>query len=94
MIIIRLSTGWLVRLENKLRNIYYSDLEKIKEFRNILGEFPLIVGAGMTDEVAAEQLKYSDGGIVGSFFKTRGIAHNYMEEDRIVRFMNVVKQIT
>ena len=64
-----------------------TDLKKIMRFREILGDFPLIVGAGMTDATAAEQLMYSDGGIVGSYFKQGGDACAYMDEDRIARFM-------
>ena len=68
-----------------------TDLEKIKEFRTILGEFPLIVGAGMTDVTVAEQLQYADGGIVGSFFKYNGDAYGYMDPQRVERFMQAAK---
>ena len=64
-----------------------TDLEKIKQFRSILGEFPLIVGAGLTAETVREQLAYADGGIVGSYFKHNGDACNYMDEARVERFM-------
>ena len=66
-----------------------TDLEKIREFRTIPGEFPLIVGAGMTAEKVKEQLAYSDGGIVGSYFKKDGNAsfRNPMEEERVRAFM-------
>lgn len=64
-----------------------TDLEKIKEFRSDLGEFPLVVGAGMTADTAAEQLSYSDGGIVGSYFKVGGNAYGYMDENRVKTFM-------
>lgn len=44
--------------------------EKIAQFRAVLGaEVPLIVGAGLTVENAAEQLRLADGAIVGSYFK-------------------------
>lgn len=43
---------------------------KIARFREVLGEgVPLIVGAGLTVENAAEQLRLADGAIVGSYFK-------------------------
>ena len=41
----------------------------IQEFRNIIGDFPLIVGAGMTAENCVKQFAVADGGIVGSYFK-------------------------
>ena len=64
-----------------------TDLEKIKSFRTILGDFPLIVGAGMTAETAQEQLTYSDGAIVGSYFKESGITDNPVDEKRVQDFI-------
>lgn len=46
-----------------------TDIEKIRQFREILKEFPLIVGAGITPEHLKEQLDYCDGAIVGSYLK-------------------------
>ena len=64
-----------------------TDLEKIKTFRTILGDFPLIVGAGMTADTAQEQLTYSDGAIVGSYFKESGITDNPVDEKRVQDFI-------
>ena len=64
-----------------------TDLEKIKSFRTILGDFPLIVGAGMTAETAQEQLTYSDGAIVGSYFKESGITDYPVDEERVKKFV-------
>lgn len=64
-----------------------TDMEKIKTFRSILGDFPLIVGAGMTAETAHEQLAMSDGAIVGSYFKQYGSAEYLVEEERVQYFM-------
>ena len=69
-----------------------TDLEKIKEFRSELGAFPLIVGAGMTAQTVKEQLKYSDGGIVGSYFKENGNAQNDMDEQRVKEFMKEARK--
>lgn len=44
-------------------------IEKIQSFRGFIGDFPLIVGAGMTPESCFEQLSLADGAIVGSYFK-------------------------
>ncbi|MBR5618239.1 MAG: membrane biogenesis protein [Clostridia bacterium] len=70
-----------------------TDLEKIKRFRGILGDFPLIVGAGMSAETAKEQLLDSDGGIVGSYFKKDGEANlcNPMIPERVQRFMQACR---
>ena len=64
-----------------------TDLDKIKNFRAILGDFPLIVGAGMTAETAQEQLTFSDGAIVGSYFKEFGEAEYPVDETRVKEFM-------
>ena len=65
-----------------------TDLEKIKTYHSVLGDFPLIVGAGMTAETAPEQLAFSDGAIVGSYFKEFGRAEYPVEERRVAEFMN------
>jgi predicted TIM-barrel enzyme len=44
-------------------------IEKLREFRRIMGDFPLIVGAGVNLKNIYEQLHVTDGAIVGSFFK-------------------------
>ena len=44
-------------------------LEKVKAFRSIVGDYPLIVGAGVTLNSLYEDMKYCDGFIVGSWFK-------------------------
>lgn len=46
-----------------------TSLEKIQSFRETLGDFPLIVGAGVTPQNLKEQLDLCDGAIVGSYLK-------------------------
>ncbi len=46
-----------------------TSLEKIQQFRKGIGNFPLIVGAGITPENMEKQFAYADGAIVGSYFK-------------------------
>lgn len=47
-----------------------TDMNKIGRFRDLLGpDFPLIVGAGVTEQNVALQLADTDGAIVGSYFK-------------------------
>lgn len=43
--------------------------DKIKRFRNTVGDYPLIVGAGMDLDNVHDQLAIADGAIVGSYFK-------------------------
>ena len=44
-------------------------LEKVKQFRETLGDFPLIMGAGVTLDTIEDTFRYCDGAIVGSYFK-------------------------
>ena len=68
-----------------------TDMEKIREFRRIIGDFPLIVGAGMTIETCEEQLAIADGAIVGSWFKERGFTRRPVSPERVTEFMQKVK---
>lgn len=69
-----------------------TDMDKIREFRSILGDFPLVVGAGMTAATCAEQLSVADGAIVGSYFKKDGWAHNPMDPKRVREFMAAARK--
>ena len=44
-------------------------LDKLCRFRRLIGDFPLVVGAGVTAETVGESLQVCDGAIVGSWFK-------------------------
>ena len=68
-------------------------VEKIKQFREVLGDFPLFVGAGMTAETCAAQLAIADGAIVGSWFKENGFAEAPVDPERVKVFMEIVKGI-
>lgn len=46
-----------------------TSLDKIKQFRSGLGDFPLFVAAGLVPENVASSFAYADGAIVGSYFK-------------------------
>lgn len=46
-----------------------TSMDKINEFREIMGDFPLVVGAGMTPENCEKQFAVADAAIVGSYFK-------------------------
>ena len=46
-----------------------TDTLKIGEFRAIMGDFPLVVAAGMTKDSIKEKLSIGDAAIVGSTFK-------------------------
>lgn len=70
-----------------------TDIEKIREFRRIIGDFPLIVGAGMTIDTCVEQLSIADGAIVGTWFKEDGMTRNPVSPERMTAFMEKVKEL-
>ncbi|WP_130505757.1 BtpA/SgcQ family protein [Microterricola gilva] len=69
-------------------------LSKIERFREALGpSYPLIVGAGVTDENAAAQLLHADAAIVGSFFKDSYRDTGVVDADHVARFMTAVARV-
>ena len=68
-------------------------LEKIRRFRESLGDFPLFVGAGMTAENCAAQLAVADGAIVGTWFKEGGRTESPVDPERVRQFMREVKRV-
>jgi uncharacterized protein len=69
-----------------------TDTDKIKEFRQSMGSFPLVVAAGMTRDTIQEKLSIGDAAIVGSTFKdtrkdTGDVYAPYVQE-----FMDEVKR--
>lgn len=67
-------------------------LDKIKRFRKVLGNHPLIIGAGLTLKNAYEQLCIADGAIVGTSFKFSNNTCNPVERGRVKDFMSIVKE--
>ena len=49
-------------------------LGKVKEFKAVLPDFPVIVGAGVTIETVQDTFQYSDGAIIGSWIKDEHLA--------------------
>lgn len=68
-------------------------LDKIKRFRSIVGDHPLVVGAGVTVDNAYEQLCLCDGAIVGSSLKADNDTHNPVDRARVRALMDVVKEV-
>jgi len=67
-------------------------LGKVKQFRELIGGHPLVVGAGLTADNAYERLCISDGAIVGSFFKEGGDTRNPIDREKIRDFMSIVEE--
>ncbi|MDR1650469.1 MAG: hypothetical protein LBR87_01625 [Synergistaceae bacterium] len=68
-------------------------MEKITEFRGLLGDFPLIAGAGMTPENCARQLALVDGVIAGSYFKDTYKADGDVCASHCAAFMDAVNSV-
>jgi predicted TIM-barrel enzyme len=68
-------------------------IEKLRTFKEHLGKFPLIVGAGVTTENIHQQLQYSDGAIIGSYFKPNKDTALPVDRQRVRSLMNIVKDI-
>lgn len=67
---------------------------KIQQFRDVLGgDFPLIVGAGVTAENCAEQLRVCDAAIVGSSLKAGGDASAEICASAVQRLMAAVRRV-
>lgn len=70
-------------------------LDKLRRYKELLGTFPLIVGAGVTAENIRMQFVYADGAIVGSYFKEDGDANSGsgVSRERVRRLMDLVREM-
>ncbi len=68
-------------------------LEKLKEYKEILNEFPLIVGAGVNITNVLEQLRVTDGAIIGSYFKPNSNVNLPVDKYKVKDLMDIVKEI-
>ena len=62
--------------------------EKLYRLKELLGDFPLITGAGVTASTVAEKLIFSDGVIVGSWLKNGHRAEGEVNEEYVRQFVN------
>lgn len=70
-----------------------TSMEKIEAFRAGVGDFPLVIAAGMTKENAAKQLKVGDMAIVGSYFKDNYKDFGDVCKEHVEEFMGIIKHI-
>lgn len=70
-----------------------TSLDKIRAFRAGLGDFPLIVAAGVTAENARESLRIADGAVVGSYFKDTYRDDGEVSPDHVRALMDAVRAI-
>lgn len=67
--------------------------DKIKSFRSIIGEFPLIIGAGITPSNCKEQLELANGAIVGSYFKDTYKDTGDVDENHVKEMISAVNKV-
>lgn len=65
-------------------------IDKVAQFKNIMGNFPLIVGAGVTTSTVGRYLNLSDGIIVGSAFKPYNNTTSKISKTLVREFMSEV----
>lgn len=70
-----------------------TSMKKIKEFRKIIGDFPLIIGAGVTAENCVEQLSIGDAAIVGSYFKDTYKDSGDVDGNHVKKLLDTLKKI-
>lgn len=70
-----------------------TDIQKIRQFRSIIDDFPLVVAAGLTPDVIKEQLSVGDAGIVGSWLKVDHVDRGDVDPKNVREFMNVVSTV-
>lgn len=69
-----------------------TDMDKVARFRAATGgTVPLLIGAGLTEANAAEQLAHADGAVVGSWFKHDHKDTGRVEAAHVAGLMRVVR---
>ena len=63
--------------------------DKIIKFRETIGDFPIIIGAGL-NKGNIESLKYADGAIVGSAFKPGNVTTSKVSYELVNEFMKKI----
>lgn len=70
-----------------------TSLDKIRQFRSAIGDFPLFICAGMTADNVKEQLRVADGGVIGSYFKDNYQDNGDVCEEHVKRLMEQVWEL-
>jgi uncharacterized protein len=67
-------------------------LEKLRAYKTLLKDFPLLVGAGVTYSNAYEQLRIADGAIIGSYFKKDNNTQNNVDREKVRQLVSIAKR--
>ena len=64
--------------------------QKLRDFRKIMGDFPLIAGAGVNDKNITEQIEIVDGVVMGSYLKNYD-TETQIQEERVRKIVNLAR---
>jgi len=67
-------------------------IEKAKEFKSIIKEFPLVIGAGLTIDNCKESMMVGDAAIVGSYVKDNHQDNGTVSSAHVKKLINRIKQ--
>ena len=70
-----------------------TSVEKIRQFRNALGSFPLFVAAGLNPNNVKSSFTYADGAIVGSYFKDTYVDTGDVSANHVRKLMQAVEAV-
>ena len=66
---------------------------KVREFKSVLKDFPVLVGAGVTLDTVQETFSLADGAIVGSWFKAGHHDYGAVKEEYVARMVERISEI-
>lgn len=64
--------------------------DKVREFKSVLNDFPVIVGAGVTIDTIGETYRVADGAIVGSWFKEKHRDYFNVNEEYVKQMVKCI----
>ncbi len=82
-----LSDGLIVTGKSTGSKASLDEVKAVYEVSNI----PVLIGSGLTPENVKQYLPFTDGLIVGSYFKIDGKWFNPPDKERVEKFLNAVK---
>jgi len=70
-----------------------TDIEDVKKVKELLPNYPVMVGSGLNVDNAETFFRYADGSFVGSSLKVDGDADNDVDKERVAAFMERMKSL-
>ncbi len=69
-----------------------TDSQILKRVKDVVPDTVVLANTGVRYENVEQQLSIADGAVVGTTFKYDGIFENHVDQERVKRFMDKVKQ--